>query len=338
MRIAIVAVAAGLTLTLSASAQDVIEYTDKDGSVKKTSGTIAEEGPGGVKVTVAGGAATVNLRPDQIVKLTYSDLPAALKIEYSQAINKDSGKEYAEALTEYQNLLEQIPVGLKSRRQVEYRIAMIQAAQASEMPGAELDAVAALKSFVTSHPNSWQFVSAAQSLASLQMSTKDYAAALGTLEKLSAVEGLPEESKKDLQLMTIDALLLSDQRTKAKTVIDGAIGGLRNTDPQKKRLEVIALLTEPDAKSAESITTVKGVIDNEDDPDLRALAYNTLGDLQRRAGSQRDAMWSYLWVDVVYSQDQNERLKAVSRLIDVFERLGETERAERYKEKLRELR
>src|SRR5207244_2529362 len=47
------------------------------------------------------------------------------------------------------------------------------------------------------------------------------------------------------------------------------------------------------------------------DPELKALAYNALGDSQQRKGDIKQAMWSYLKVDVLYSQNKQEQARAL---------------------------
>ena len=49
-------------------------------------------------------------------------------------------------------------------------------------------------------------------------------------------------------------------------------------------------------------------------------------------------MWALLWVEVVYNQDRDEVLKALTRLVTVFEAQGDEERAKAYREKLRRYR
>jgi hypothetical protein len=45
-------------------------------------------------------------------------------------------------------------------------------------------------------------------------------------------------------------------------------------------------------------------------------------------------MWSYLWVDVVYSQDKGEHLKAMTKLLKIFEDDKDNEKAQLYKDKI----
>jgi len=55
-------------------------------------------------------------------------------------------------------------------------------------------------------------------------------------------------------------------------------------------------------------------------------------------GQVKDAMWSYLWVDVVYNQDKSEHLKAMDRLKTVFTKMNDQDHVEKYTEKLNRLR
>ena len=61
---------------------------------------------------------------------------------------------------------------------------------------------------------------------------------------------------------------------------------------------------------------------------------NFLGDAHLAAGKPRDAMWAYLWADVVFNQDRGEQVYAVGQLVGVFEKLGDKERAEQFRDRL----
>ena len=72
------------------------------------------------------------------------------------------------------------------------------------------------------------------------------------------------------------------------------------------------------------------------DKDLKALAYNALGDCYRLNSQPKEALWPYLWVDVIYHQDRQEHAKAMAALAKLFEELGDAPRAKEYKDKLKE--
>ena len=76
----------------------------------------------------------------------------------------------------------------------------------------------------------------------------------------------------------------------------------------------------------------------------RGAGYSALGEVYVRHGLWREAMWAYLWVDVVYNQDRDEQVKAVSRLVQIFGVLkeksgdGEKDRAETFRDRLPRIR
>ena len=49
----------------------------------------------------------------------------------------------------------------------------------------------------------------------------------------------------------------------------------------------------------------------------------------------REAMWAYLWVEVVYNQDKEEVAKALARLAEVFKQLGDEDRERAYHDRMR---
>ena len=71
---------------------------------------------------------------------------------------------------------------------------------------------------------------------------------------------------------------------------------------------------------AAAVKKIEEAIDKAADPGLKALGYNVLGDVYRARSKSRDAMWSYLWVDLIYNQDRGEHLKAMTRLIEDLRR------------------
>ena len=71
---------------------------------------------------------------------------------------------------------------------------------------------------------------------------------------------------------------------------------------------------------------------------VKALAFNVMGDCYQAQKRPRDAMWSYLWVDVVYSQDRSEHLKALNKLLKIFEDERDLDKIQLMKEKIARLR
>jgi hypothetical protein len=63
-----------------------------------------------------------------------------------------------------------------------------------------------------------------------------------------------------------------------------------------------------------------------------------VGELHLAGGKPREAMWAFLWVETVYSQDRDDVLKALCRLVEVFKAQADDDRARVYREKIRRLR
>jgi len=52
-------------------------------------------------------------------------------------------------------------------------------------------------------------------------------------------------------------------------------------------------------------------------------------------GQHRDAMWDYLWVDVIYNQDREATARALYHLIGVFIALGDKDKADQTRDRLK---
>ena len=90
------------------------------------------------------------------------------------------------------------------------------------------------------------------------------------------------------------------------------------------------------AKLDAALTQLQAVIDGTDDPAVKAAGYVMKGDcLRRDPKRKKDALFEYLWVDVVYNQDPIESAKATARLADLFGELKDEERARKYRDRLR---
>jgi hypothetical protein len=221
---------------------------------------------------------------------------------------------------------------------------MIKAMQAEEATGtdkatATKDAIDALTAYRDKYPDSWQYTHAARKIVDLQMDVGDFAAAGRTLDSLTRMPELPKSMKEDLELQLIDVLMRTNQTSQAVSKIKAIKAALPANSPQAKRLEVYEIgATSGGKELSKVIGDLEAIASKTTDNGLKALAYNTMGDLYKSSGKPRDAMWSYLWVDQVYFQDRSEHLKAVDRLARLFkEDLTDPKNQTRYEEKLQRL-
>ena len=88
------------------------------------------------------------------------------------------------------------------------------------------------------------------------------------------------------------------------------------------------------AAKASDAAKLEEVVAKVKDPTAKAVGRTSWATRTRAAGKPRDAMWAYLWADVVFNQDKDEQVYAVGQLVGVFEKLGDKERAEQFRDRL----
>ena len=62
--------------------------------------------------------------------------------------------------------------------------------------------------------------------------------------------------------------------------------------------------------------------------------YNTLGFCHAQAKRSKDAVWDYLWVDVIYDQNRQEHARALYHLAKLFAERKDDKKAQQFKVKL----
>jgi tetratricopeptide (TPR) repeat protein len=270
-----------------------------------------------------------------LVKVTY-ETPAALKLLMNPIFALEEKRDYAKALEEYKALTPRMGnASDRLKRYVEYRIAVLKAAQG------EADAPEALAAFLKAHPNSWQFSSVSKQLAAMQMQKGRFDDAARTVEALTRAPGLSKDLKQEAELLLIDVLFRGGKFAEVSSQVKEALATLPANDPQRAKLEVYQIGCDArDAKIDEVVKKLEGVIVKTEDPSLKALAYNTLGDCYVMKGNKQDAKFAYLWVDAVYNQDRAEHAKALERLANLFqdEALNDPDRAAFFRDKAQRVR
>ncbi|HLW68691.1 MAG TPA: hypothetical protein VKS79_25460, partial [Gemmataceae bacterium] len=248
----------------------------------------------------------------------------------------DAKKAIVDALAGYRKVLSSLKDDRsnKLQRHLHYKIAMLVAGQA-ESKEDKLAAAEELDKFRKANPNSWQLVSVVRQLAAIWIENGKSEEAAKAFDDLAKVPNLSKEVKQEVELAVIDVLMQAEKFPEAEAKISSAIGQLPPTDPQVARLKIYQIGCQvKQAELDKVVPQLNEIIDKTADPTLKALAYNTRGDVQFAKGQKKDAMWSYLWVDVVYNQDKSEHLKAMDRLIKVFKEFNDEDHARKYEDKL----
>ena len=335
--IAIVAI----TTQTAVFSDDKVERRDRQSEkVVSVSGKIIDESVAGVKIK-AGPKETL-VPATEIHRVFYDDMPIASKQAYINLWNlEENEKDLAKVHKAYQDFLPKAtgaPAPVK--RQVEYRLATLQASVA-ETDVQKSDARKALQQFITSSGSSWQFPLASRTLARMQIDAKEFAPAQRTLEGLIKNNLVPAELRQEADLMLVDVLFQAGQTADVKTKIEAALKDPKTTEQQKIRFSVYQAAIEakaPNVKIDDVIKNLEGIVGKTNDNSIKGLAYNVMGDCYYAKEMKRNAMWSYLWVDVVYNQDRAEHVKAMNSLLKIFEEEKDTEKAQLYKDKLQRFR
>jgi hypothetical protein len=348
-------------LISSALAQDgsaTVRFRDRSGKQEKvatSSGKIKKESLSGV--TINTGTGDREIVPADIVDIDYSQaLPPNVRLDQYGPANKamltadtqtDRTKKfdsYKTAIGEFDKLIAKVPASASAAArhyqfvQANLKAALTDVAPEEQLVAASKDARDALGKAIKEHADSWQRPNAVKSLARLLIDSAapDYDGAVKLFDELAKTSGVAKETKQEMELLAIDTLLRAKKAAEAKSRVDALLASVPSTDPLNARLKVVQIGCDGDpAKAGDAIKKLEAIVnDAKSDNNLKAVAYNTLGDLYQATGKKNDAMWAYLWVDVVYFQDKAEHLKALERLVKVFEERGETDKRNQFKEKL----
>jgi tetratricopeptide (TPR) repeat protein len=341
-----------LAVNSAALAQDRIRYFDR--AAKKeipVSGAIQEETPGRVVYRAGTGAATKDVPARDIIDITYEVPSGELSIDYKRAVaderqidtsakEADRKKALSAAIKNYQDVLPKfLKTGDKYRfahRHVQFKVARLLVRQAEEDPAQAEEAINELLKFKKEHPNSWQISQCAKLLARLQIEKGDFEGAQKTYEDLAATRDVSKETQQECDLLVAEAMILGKKNAEAEAKLKAILSAAPAGGPQAARARVyLAQCQGFNGKLPEAVAQLEDIIKQAKDKSLIALAYNALGDCYRVNKQSREALWPYLFVDVVYHQDKQEHIKAMTQLAKLFDAQGDKARAKQYHDKLR---
>jgi hypothetical protein len=327
-----------------AHAEDEITYLDRAGKEARLSGTIQSESPGQILIKPTVGSALKTVPARAVVDVAYN-MPLAQKQAYRSAVRlegtseraakeEDRRRDLAAAIKAYEDLRDRLSEE-RARRQAEFKVARLQARRAEDDPATADAAIASLTRFMNQYPKSWQLTRCADLLAGLQESREDWAGAQRTYEGLAAVPDLPPEVRQEVELKVVHTLTAARRYADAEKRIEELS---RTTPPdgiQAARLQIALAECQAAAGKAEpAAALLEALINRTGDPDVKALAYNALGDCHRLANKPKDALWDYLWVDVIYHQNREEHARALYHIAKLFAELKDDARAKQYRERL----
>jgi hypothetical protein len=348
-----------LLLAAPAFAQqtDRVYYIDRTANNKEdTADGVATETPAGVKMVVGGKERVIPAQ--DLLRIDYAGLePATDRVKVSQT----EGKPAAEALKYYADTLAALPANApeKTRRFLAFREAhwsgvVAAGKEAGEFPAAAKQAVEKMRAFVKAYPKTWEQWQVGRTAARLSGELGDWKAADDILRGLSGVPDAPAELKQDAKLARVGYLIRAGEYADAGAALAEAEGA---TAGQKERAaiyaEALKVLPAKDGTEADpadpsrkkkvdpaaAVGKIEKLIAASKDAGVRAVGYGVIGEVQLAHRQTRQATWSFCTVDTVYPQDQDERVFALVRLVELFtlsgDKDGEKNRAEQFRERLR---
>ncbi|MEZ6143777.1 MAG: hypothetical protein R3B84_24695 [Zavarzinella sp.] len=317
--------------------------TDKNSSI---SGKIEGASPAGIKISVAGKVEVVH--PSDIVRVNYSTMPSALQFKLQKVYDAYNDRDLETANTEMAEVLKspdyaKCPPDVKAYLQ--YWDVTLKA-QVAESENEIQEATRNLADFVTSNDQSWMFALASEKVALLYADQSRYVDAKKYLEQVVKSPDVPADLKLTAKVGLINVNFQEGELDEADTRVKEMIADRTTPASMKDRLDMyqLGIVATKAAKNKDekattaAIARINAAIAKTQDKGLRGLGYNVIGDSYKAMGRNRDAMWSYLWVDVVYNQDSSEHSKALSRLISIFEQDNDTAKVQLFREKLQRVR
>lgn len=339
-----------LTTASGALGQEKVRFFDRKAKPPKEVtiiGLIQEESPARIRIKPTRGEPRTIPVNNDLIDVDYQ-VPNLLSQDYRKAHNQeleflkptatpaDKNVALTEAISLYQKLYPQLKDD-KLKRHTQFKIAKLQANQA-ELDSAHVPAaIDKLAAFKRDHPDSWQITSAARLLAGLYAAKKDWDNALKTYQDLTKTPGVSSEIIQECDLAVAQILVRAEKFDQAVAKLTELEKTVPAGTPQAIRLQITkASCLAATNKIDEAIKQLEDIVKKTTDKDLVAAAYNAMGDCYRNAipPQPRAAMWDYLYVDLIYSQNPKEHAKAVFHLARIFREFNDDKRAKIYEEKL----
>lgn len=343
-----------------AATSDRVYYRDKkDGQIKEVDADLKATPAGYQIISSSDKKLLATVSPADLIRVIPAEIPGFDLKTIREPANLEAKKEWEKARLIHADMARKTSnAPERVRKYFEFRIAMT-SAKAADDTADETAAIAKaaeatklLENFLTANKTGWEAWSAGSTLARLQASgvetlkdgdkqteRRTFQEASRTWGKVARAADLTPDLRLEASLQEIDTRIRSRQFAEAKVLIDEAVK-TAPAGPMKDRLAIFELAQKfgDNPNPDEGIKAIDAVLTKAKDPHVQATGYGMMGELYLNAGKPRDAMWQFLWVEVVHNQNRDEVLKALVRLSDSFRLQGDEDRARSYREKVRRLR
>jgi tetratricopeptide (TPR) repeat protein len=302
---------------------------------KSTSGAVIAISKQGIQLKK--GKETETISASGIVKIQFDSEPQTL-VEIRNFV---LDKQYQSALDEVQKL----DVKTLKRPEIEaeamYYSAYAKAQLAIAGRGSRDEAATAVRNFAGKFQDSWHFYSAAEILGDLAIvmnKPEDAARFYGSLR--SAPD--PDTKVRSVYLLGVVALKKKDYPA-AIAEFDKVVG-LQSTTPGIARMQTLsksqkAIALASTGKRDEALKLIDTLIKelNPNESDVAARIYNAQGATYEAGGDASKAILAYLHTHLLFSSTPDAHAEAMSRLTDLWTKVGKPDRAAEFRSLLKEL-
>jgi tetratricopeptide (TPR) repeat protein len=332
-KFAVIVLAFAATITL-AWAED--EVTRRQTSIPFR-GTITAESA--TEITIqrkdTGKSETVSVH--DVAKVKYEGGKAAA--EFTQAESLERGGEHQKAIDAYKKIADEntgkeffVRAANFGRVSSINRIAQRDASRVDE-------AIKAIEDFRKDNPDSRYHFALHEMLGLLQLSKGNTSAAGAAFAELGKAPWADFKLKSANYAGRI--LIVSDQFDAAIAKFDAVAQSAGDSAEEKiRRFEALlgkaeCLVKQKKFEEAEKL--LGEVIDgaSSEESALHATAFNFRGDVQRETGRPKEAILSYLYVDLICSGDREQHAKSLCFVALLSDQLGRADRAEDYRSRLK---
>jgi hypothetical protein len=316
---------------LAQLAPDKIKYLDrKTGKEAEASGKITDETPAKIVCKQPSGRSE-EIPAADVIEVTYAKPPAitfgtemqapiAAEEKARRAAKPDDRKRYTQdAIKSYREVAAKMGAeGAFAARYYLYRATMLQVFLADQDATQLPAAIEALQTFKKDHAAGWELIPAVKALVRLLDQKGDAAGTRAVFDELSDNAAIPKEVRQDFGLVVVRYLLRQGKTDEARKKATAISTGVGRDDPLAQRVRVCLLECNVVEKKLDGVEDELKAMLSGADAQSKGMIYNVLGDYYRVKGQPNDALWAYLWVDVVYHQDHEEAAKALYYLAKVF--------------------
>jgi tetratricopeptide (TPR) repeat protein len=332
-RIALAALLLGLFVYINPGLAQVgskevkVKYRVRDtGKETEITGIIVDESLEGI--SLKGGK---KIPAEDVVDIEYPPPNFATGQELRKAQKAEKDRKLEDAIGIYKKMK---TADKRFNQHMDYKVAYLTARMAESDPSQQQAAIDLLTAYMKNHPESWQIINFPKLLVPLQLKTGDTKGAeetIATLAKAKITDNLRQELNLQRTKIKLETKQYDEAEKELAKLIKEAKDPAQVIKFRMQRAECLAATRKLPQARAE----LQEILNKTNNTDIKAAALNTLGECLRKNGEAREAMWDFLFVDIIYNQNKDEHYRAIKNLAEVFDELKDRKKADQYKAMLK---